>query len=63
MKKNKLTLYEQKVNPEDIFLYLPDSLKKKLSPKDKKDIKAAVSCFIQTYQKKYEEKYLDRMLI
>lgn len=63
MKKNKLTLYEQKVNLEDIFLYLPDSLKKKLSPKDKKYIKLALSCFIQTYQKKYEEKYLDRMLI
>jgi cation transport regulator ChaB len=63
MKKKKVILYEQNLNTKDILFYLPDSLKRKLSKQDKKYIQEAFYLAVMDYQKRYEEKYLDRMLI
>jgi len=63
MKKKKVILYEQNLNTKDILFYLPASLKRKLSKQDKKYIQEAFYLAVMDYQKRYEEKYLDRMLI
>jgi cation transport regulator ChaB len=63
MKKKKVILYEQNLNTKDILFYLPDSLKRKLSKQDKKYIQEAFYLAVMDYQKRYEEKHLDRMLI
>ena len=63
MKKYKITLYEQDFNAEDIFLYVPASLIKKLSKKDRQAIKKAVCLMISGYKNRFEQNYLDRMLI
>lgn len=63
MKKEKAILYDQDLKTKDIFLYLPDSVKRKLTSKDKKGLEKALYLVVMEYKKRYDEKYLDRMLI
>ena len=62
-KKEAIAIFEQILNPSDILIYVPDSLKRKLTPKEKNQIKNAFHSTILTYKKKYDENYLDRMVI
>jgi hypothetical protein len=61
--KEKGILYGQNLESSDIFMYLPDSFKMRLSKREIKYIKDAFSKAVLYYQKRYEQNYLDKMLI
>lgn len=62
-KKEVAMLYEQRLNPSDIFLYIPDSLQRKLSSKEKKLIKDAFYLTVMRYGRQKEDDFLDRMVM
>jgi len=55
-------LYEQPLTASDIMQYIPDKLKQKLSEKEKSAVETAFCLTVIEYRKKYDEKYLDRLL-
>jgi hypothetical protein len=61
--KPDVLLYEQELKPQELLNYLPEDLKKKLSRKDKERIIRAFYLTVVEYKNRYEEKYLDKMLI
>ena len=62
MDRPEVMLFEQQLEPADIFLYVSDSLKKKLSASDKRELEKAFYRVVQEYKNTYEQKYLDRIL-
>ncbi|MDD5409242.1 MAG: hypothetical protein PHC71_04040 [Candidatus Omnitrophica bacterium] len=61
--KPNVFLYEQELKPQELLDYLPEDLKNKLSRKDKERIIRAFYLTVVEYKNRYEEKYLDKMLI
>ena len=61
--KQKLVLYEEELNAEEIIDYLPERLNNKLSGSDRDAIVKAFYQIIMQCEKRYEERYLGRMLI
>lgn len=60
--KPGVLLYDQELDPKEILNYLPEDLRKKLSYRNKEIIKAFYLTVME-YKNRYEEKYLDKMLI
>lgn len=63
LEKETVILYEQKLNPSDILQHIPDAFKNKLTHQKKKYIADAFKLTVIAYKQRYEQNYLDRMLI
>jgi len=63
MIKSKLLLYDQELEPKEILTFLAEDLKNRLTAREREQIKKAFYLAVEEYKNRYEEKYLNKMLI
>ena len=63
LEKETVIFYEQELNPSDMLQHIPDAFKNKLTHRKKKYIADAFKSTVMAYKQRYEQNYLERMLI